>query len=245
MAKERVASCPRPHQFTVAEYFAFEDRSEFKHEFIDGVIYDWGDIDPKAPVHPDYVPGYAMPHLFTVDEYLAFEAESEDRHEFVDGLIYDLPSGACKRGQLIANIKDWIDSRIRGPVCSLRIGDQRVKIREGVYVYPDLCQVFGEAQYADKGTSLLNPLLVVEAASRSSAEYDRDTRLAYYQTLSSLRVYIMVDQCAVQVDAYTRAASHWRHETYSALDEHVPLLPLIGCDLPLAAIYRGVACNDD
>ena len=36
MAIERVDSLPRPHKFTVEEYFAFEERSEFKHEFIDG-----------------------------------------------------------------------------------------------------------------------------------------------------------------------------------------------------------------
>ena len=29
-----------PHLFTVEEYLAFEAQSEFKHEFIDGVIYD-------------------------------------------------------------------------------------------------------------------------------------------------------------------------------------------------------------
>ena len=93
MAIERVDSFPRPHKFTVEEYLAFEERSEFKHEFIDGVIYDWGDPDPNAPVHPDYVPGYPMPHLFTVEEYLAFEAESEAKHEFIDGVIYDMTGG--------------------------------------------------------------------------------------------------------------------------------------------------------
>ena len=33
MAIERVDSFPRPHKFTVEEYFAFEERSEFKHEY--------------------------------------------------------------------------------------------------------------------------------------------------------------------------------------------------------------------
>ena len=99
MAIERADVFPRPHLFTVEEYFAFEDRSEFKHEFIDGVIYDWGDIDPDAPVHPDYVPGYPMPHLFTVEEYLAFENESERKHEFINGVIYDMTGGTSNHSE--------------------------------------------------------------------------------------------------------------------------------------------------
>ena len=31
---------PMPHLFTVEEYLAFENESERKHEFIDGIIYD-------------------------------------------------------------------------------------------------------------------------------------------------------------------------------------------------------------
>ena len=35
-----VPGYPMPHLFTVEEYLAFENESEFKHEFIDGVIYE-------------------------------------------------------------------------------------------------------------------------------------------------------------------------------------------------------------
>ena len=245
MANERVANRPRPHQFTVAEYFALEERSEFKHEFIDGVIYDWGDIDPNAPFHPDYVPGYPMPHLFSVAEYLAFEAENEATHEFIDGVIYDIARGKSNQRELADNIKDWIESQVCNPVCSVRAGDQRVKMREGIYVYPDLCQVFGGDRYADNGTTLLNPLMVTETLSRASAVYNRDTELMYCQMLPSLHAYIIVGQDAVKVDAYTRAGGYWLHRSYNAIDDVVPLLPLIGCDLPLSAIYRGIACFDD
>ena len=42
MAIERVESFPRHHRVTVDEYLAFEERSEFKHEFIAGVIIRLG-----------------------------------------------------------------------------------------------------------------------------------------------------------------------------------------------------------
>jgi Uma2 family endonuclease len=117
MAIERADRFPRPHKFTVEEYLAFEERSEFKHEFIDGVIYDWGDPLPEDPVHPDYVPGYPMPHLFTVEEYLVFEAESEAKHDFIDGIIYEMTSGTSKH----SDIDDVIPLDMIG--CDLPLSD--------------------------------------------------------------------------------------------------------------------------
>ena len=239
MAIERADVFPRRHLFTVEEYFAFEERSEFKHEFIDGVIYDWGDIDPDAPVHPDYVPGYPMPHLFTVEEYLAFEAESEFKHEFIDGIIYDMTGGTSNHSEIAVNIIVGIATRIRHTNCSLRTGDMRLKIREGFYVYPDVSAVCGKGEFEDNRTVLLNPILAVEVISPTSANYDRSTKLRYYQSLPSLRGYLIVDQYGVQVDAYTRARDSWLHQAYSSIDDVIPL-DMISCDLPLSEIYRGI-----
>ena len=244
MAIERVESFPRPHLFTVEEYFAFEERSEFKHEFIDGVIYDWGDIDPGAPVHPDYVPGWPMPHLFTVEEYLAFEADSEFKHEFIDGIIYDMTGGTSNHSEIAVNIIVAIDTRIRASNCSLRTGDMRIKIREGIYTYPDVSAVCGEGEYEDSHTTLLNPVLAVEVLSPPTANYDRSTKLLYYQSLPSLRGCLIVDQYGVQVDAFTRANGSWLHLSYVSLNAVIPL-DMLGCQLPLAEIYRGIVFTDD
>jgi Uma2 family endonuclease len=239
MAIERADVFPRPHLFTAAEYLAFEDRSEFKHEFIDGVIYDSGDIDPDAPVHPDYVPGYPMPHLFTVEEYLAFEAESEFKHEYIDGIIYDMTGGTSNHSEIAVNIIGNLFVQLRHSKCSLRTGDMRLKIREGLYVYPDVSAVCGEGDFEDNRTVLLNPILAVEVISPTSANYDRSTKLRYYQSLPSLRGYLIVDQYGVQVDAYTRARDRWLHQAYRSIDDVIPL-DMIACDLPLSEIYRGI-----
>lgn len=244
MAIERIESLPRPHQFTVEEYLAFEERSEFKHEFIDGVIYDWGDLDPNAPIHPDYVPGYPMPHLFTVEEYLAFELESEFKHEFIDGVIYDMTGGTSNHSEIAVNMIVGIGMQIRDTNCSLRTGDMRLKIRQGVYVYPDLCVVCGEGKYEDGRRTLLNPILAVEVLSLTTANYDRSTKLRYYQSLPSFRGCLLVDQYGVQIDAYTRANGSWLHQSYSAIDDVMPL-DMIGCDLPLSEIYRGIEFTDE
>lgn len=239
MAIERIESFPRPHKFTVEEYLAFEEKSEFKHEFIDGVIYDWGDPYPGAPVHPDHVPGYPMPHLFTVEEYLAFEAESEFKHEFIDGIIYDMTGGTSNHSEIAINIIGNLFVKLRHTNCSLRTGDMRLKIREGLYVYPDVSAVCGEGEYEENRTVLLNPILAVEVISPTTANFDRSTKLRYYQSLSSLRGCLIVDQYGVQVDAYNRAAEGWRHQAYRSIADVIPL-DMIGCALPLSEIYREI-----
>ena len=244
MAIERVDSFPRPHKFTVEEYFAFEERSEFKHEYIDGVIYDWGDVDPNAPVHPDYVPGYPMPHLFTVEEYLAFENESVFKHEFIDGVIYDMTGGTFYHSRIKVNMTFALELRLRDSQFTVCNSDMRVGIGQGRYVYPDLSVFMGEAQLTHDDMTLINAILVVEVLSPTTASYDRSTKLRYYQSLPSLRSYLIVDQYGVQVDAYTRANGSWLHQSFSDIDDVISL-DMIGCQLPLSEVYRGIVFSED
>lgn len=244
MAIQRVESFPRPHKFTAEEYLAFEERSEFKHEFIDGVIYDWGDVDPDAPVHPDYVPGYPMPHLFTVEEYLAFENESEFKHEFIDGIIYEMTGGTFNHSRIKVRMTAALELQLSESEFTVCNSDMRVEISTGRHVYPDLSVVYGAAQLRDDETTLLNPVLTVEVLSPTTANYDRSAKLRYYQSLPSLRGYLIVDQYGVQIDAYTHADNRWRHRSYISMDEVIPL-EMIGCELPLAEIYRGIVFSEE
>ena len=244
MAIERVESFPRPHKFTVEEYFAFEERSEFKHEYIDGVIYDWGDPDPDAPVHPDYVPGYPMPHLFTVEEYLAFEADSEFKHEFIDGVIYDMTGGTFHHSRIKVNITVSFDIRLRNRDYVVCNSDMCVRVGESRYVYPDMSVVRGQPQLEDNDTTLLNPVLVVEATSSASFDYDRTEKRAFYSAIASLQAYLVVDQHRVHVELFTRVEDGWRAQTFDRMEDIVRLQDL-DVDLPLAEIYRGIVFSDD
>lgn len=244
MAIERVDSFPRPHLFTVEEYLAFEEKSEFKHEFIDGVIYDWGDPDPNSPVHPDYVPGSPMPHLFTVEEYLAFEAESEFKHEFIDGIIYDMTGGTLSHTRIKVNLIRILLSQLDGLLYEVLNSDMRVGISEGRYVYPDLSVLYGVAQLTDDDMTLLNPILTVEVTSPSSLDFDRQTKLDYYRALSSMKTYLVIDQHQILVELHSRAETGWHWQSFSELGDVVPL-PMLGCALPLAEIYRGIVFSDD
>ncbi len=244
MAIERVNLFPPPHQFTAEEYLAFEERSEFKHEFIDGVIYDCGDVLPGDPIHPDYVPGYPMPHLFSVEEYLAFEAESEFKHEFIDGVIYDMTGGTFHHSRIKVNITVELGIQLRHSDYAVCNSDMSVKVGESRYVYPDVSVVYGQPQLEENDTTLLNPVLAVEVTSPASFAYDRQSKLDYYRVLSSLQMYLIVDQHQLLAELHTREENGWLHNIFSDTDAVIPL-DIIGCDLPLAEIYRGIIFSDD
>lgn len=240
MAVERLGNFPQPHSFTVEEYLAFEERSEFKHEFIDGVIYDWGDPHPDAPVHPDFVPGRPMPHLFTVDEYLAFEAESEFKHEFVDGIIYDMTGGTFNHSKIKVNIMRALLPQLDDSLFEILNSDMSVRVGAGRYVYPDLSVVRGQPQLEDSDTTLLNPVLAVEVTSPASFDYDRVEKRAFYSAIASLQAYLVIDQHRIHVELYTRSEDGWLWQTFDSLED-IARLQALGCDLALSSIYRAIS----
>ena len=244
MAIERLNLFPPPHRFTAEEYLAFEAKSEFKHEFIDGVIYDCGDVLPGAPIHPEYVPGYPMPHLFSVEEYLAFEAASEFKHEFIDGVIYDMTGGTFHHSRIKVNITVELGIQLRNSDYVVCNSDMSVKVGESRYVYPDMSVVHGQPQLEENDTTLLNPVLAVEVTSPASFDYDRQLKLGYYRALSSLELYLIVDQHQFLAELHTREEDGWLLQTYSDINAIIPL-DAIGCRLPLSEIYRGIIFSDD
>jgi len=57
---------------------------------------------------------------------------------------------------------------------------------------------------------LLNPSLIVEVLSDSTAAYDRGDKFALYRRLPSLREYLLIFQDRVRVECYRRSADdHW------------------------------------
>ena len=88
--------------------------------------------------------------------------------------------------------------------------------------------------------TLLNPLVLVEVLSPSTADYDRGGKFEHYRTLPSLQAYLLVAQEQCHVVHYTRQQDNtWLlAETYDMQDcIHIPS---IRCDLLLSEVYAKV-----
>ena len=118
----------------------------------------------------------AVPKPFlTPQEYLARERQAETKSEYLRGEVFAM-SGASRGHNLIAtNVAGELRQRLRERDCEVYQGDMRVKVSPtGLYTYPDVTVVCGEPEFEDADVdTLLNPKVLVEVLSPSTADYDR------------------------------------------------------------------------
>ncbi len=110
------------------------------------------------------------------------------------------------------------------------------------YVYPDVSVVCGEPDIVknDGLDTLLNPLVIFEVLSPSTAASDRGEKFAMYREVESLQEYVLVEQHTMRVEHYARQeGGKWLLTDYQGADAVVNL-PSIGAVLSLRDVYRRV-----
>lgn len=142
----------------------------------------------------------------TPAEYLALERRAETRSEYHDGEIVAM-AGASWEHNLIsgATYRELATQLRRGP-CQPVANDMRVWIpSHHVYTYPDIVVVCGEPEFQDSAVdTLLNPSLIVEVLSPSTAAYDQGQKFGMYRSLPSLREYLLIAQDEPRLVLYRR-----------------------------------------
>ncbi|MEO6775671.1 MAG: Uma2 family endonuclease [Kofleriaceae bacterium] len=154
----------------------------------------------------------------TYAEYLAFSATSELKHEFIAGEIVAMAGGTIIHGRLIGQATGLIRDALKGRPCVVLPAEVRVRIRAADRAtYPDL-QVVCSAIEADPDDShaVINPTVIVEVLSDSTADADRGDKFAAYRRLRSLREYVLISQHERRIDVYTRDGRRWVLDEYRA-----------------------------
>lgn len=183
----------------------------------------------------------------TVEEYLAIEEKAEFKSEFYDGEMFplyrgaDAMAGASRRHNYAKeNLSVELGSRLRQGPCRTLSSDQRVRTpNTNLYTYPDIVVICGEPEY--DGETLLNPQVIVEVLSDSTANYDRDTKFRHYQQIAALREYVLVSQTEPVIDRFVRQDDgSWSLTTFAGIDETFTLTT-VPVAVPLADVYRGIS----
>jgi len=188
----------------------------------------------------------ALKPYLTPEEYLAFERQSEIKHEYFDGEVYAMTGGTVTHSQIVGNTVIALGNKLRNKPCRVLPSDMRVKVQAtGLYTYPDVVVICGRVQLEDRRKdTVLNPTVLIEVLSPSTADYDRGTKFAHYRMLESLSDYLLIAQAEPLVEHYQRQGNNqWLLSTYKALDD-VALLPSVGCELSLADIYHKVEWSE-
>lgn len=184
------------------------------------------------------MPPLAATHEFiSVEEYLAGEQHSEIRHEYIDGQVYAM-GGASRRHGLIVNALAFaLTPAARQRHCQLFSSDMKVRLSiadKTIFYYPDLLLACDPADSDSYSSS--RPCLIVEVLSETTERIDRREKLLAYQTLPSLREYLLVAQDVRRVEIYRRALD-WQPEYFVAGALHLDCLDI---DLKVDDIYADV-----
>ena len=185
----------------------------------------------------------AQTHL-TSEEYLAWERKQPFKNEYHNGQIVAMSGASRSHNRITVDITIQLGNQLMNSEYEVFASEMRVRTSPGIsYFYPDVIVVCGEPRFEDDTfDTLLNPILVVEVLSPSTAAFDRGEKFEHYKQIASLQEYILVSQNNVRVEHYRRQGSQWIHNTFEHLENMLPLAS-IECALPLHAIYRRVMFN--
>ena len=176
----------------------------------------------------------------TPEEYIAWERKAPFKNEYLDGKIIAMSGASRAHNRITVDITIQLGNQLMASECEVFAGDMRVRPgpARSAYFYPDVVVVCDEPRFEDDTfDTLLNPLVVIEVLSPSTAAYDRGEKFERYKVLTSLQEYILISQDTVHIERYHRQGTQWHQDTFQDFDAVLPLSS-IDCALPLRAIYR-------
>jgi Uma2 family endonuclease len=175
------------------------------------------------------------PSPWTVEEFLAWERDQPERYEFHAGFIRMMVGGTLDHNTIAGNIMATLRGHLRGGPCRAFMEGGKV-MSSAQLMYPDV--VITCSAINPKSDVVPEPVVVFEVLSRSTEGFDRGEKWLAYQSLSSLRQYVLVSQDELRVDLYDRQKAGWSYRVLSGPSATLKLA--VGrIELPMAAIYEG------
>ena len=179
---------------------------------------------------------------YSVEAYLAIEVESEFRNEYRNGEIVPMAGGLPNHNRVTLNMASVLNFAFKGKPYEVFAMDQRLWIpKKRIHTYPDVMVIQGqlELQTGRKDT-VMNPLLIVEVLSKSTADYDRQEKFRAYRTVPNFQEYVLIDQYSQHIEHYVKvSAKKWNLQEYDETDTVVKLVT-IDLEVSIADIYDKV-----
>lgn len=178
---------------------------------------------------------------YSLEDYRRFEAESLERHEYRDGEVVTMTGGSATHNKIVLAIVSWLlgqlDSRYEVFASDLRLWLPQYNRA----TYPDVMVVEGEPVFQEqRSDEILNPTLIVEVLSPSTAAYDRGDKFRRYRSIPSFAEYLLVSQQEPYVEQFSRRDEGvWEFRALEGLEGAISL-PRFDVELPLGEIYRRV-----
>lgn len=177
-------------------------------------------------------------------EYLELEDRATAKHEYHDGIIVAMAGGTLDHGTVATNISREVGNALKGKPCRAINSDVKLRVeRFNRGYYPDGMIVCGPVEHPagdTKRLSVLNPTVIIEVLSDSTAEFDRGEKFDHYRTVPALREYVLVSQDEARVQVFERRDDGtWVFNTCHGIDVMLRLNS-VDVSVSLAEVYRDV-----
>ena len=180
------------------------------------------------------------------EQYLAMERASEEKHEYYEGEVFLMSGASPSHNDISYNINRLIAPPLHGKGYKLYGSDFRIYIPENsLFTYPDFSIVCGKAETSDVYTdNLTNPAIIIEILSKSTRNYDRGMKFAFYRSTKTLQEYILIDSTSITVEFYARQNDNsWLLKEFKQLSDTF-FISTIWLTLSLKEIYDDVSFDE-
>jgi len=139
------------------------------------------------------------------EEFLRLEGESEERLEFLNGEIYALATPSKAHNRVVVSISSQLQQQLQGTSCTPYSDNLAVRYKDQ-QVIPD-----GLVECGDQDLNLNfseKPVVIFEVLSPSNARKELGDKLTFYQSIPSVKDYVVVDPLEVRIYHYHRVGDN-------------------------------------
>ncbi len=183
-------------------------------------------------------------NYITVDEYLHLEEQSLVKHEYIDGEVFDMAGASDAHVTIAGNLLTLIRNHIRGSGCRVYFSDMKVRLEKlNRLYYPDIL-VTCDPRDQETPNYKQFPCLIIEILSESTEAFERGDKFVDYQTLDSLKEYVLINTKISRVERFRRTKNRqWLLDFFSPEN---PLFELntIGIATRIDTLYEDVNIVD-
>ncbi|MBD2330044.1 Uma2 family endonuclease [Alkalinema sp. FACHB-956] len=179
---------------------------------------------------------------YTAEEYLALEVESTSRNEFRNGEIIEMTGGTPAHNEIVRMFVFLLTGALRKQPYSIFMTDQRLWIPGvNLYTYPDIMVTPRPVELKpDRRDTVMNPILIAEVLSDSTAGYDRGDKFSHYRSIDTFQEYVLVNQDRPHVEHYVKQAENqWLFTEYNSLEDKLTLAS-ISVEIALQDLYEAI-----
>lgn len=164
-----------------------------------------------------------------------------EKSEFIAGRIFAMAGAGVWHNIISSNLAAEIGNQMKNRPCLVLAGAMKVRVDAAdAYFYPDLSGRCGEIElHNGRDDTYRNPQFVIEILSDSTESYDRGKKFHCYQTLPSLKEYVLVWQAEAVVEVFRKDGDRWIYQLITG-EGTALTLESVGCEVPLSEIYRKV-----